>query len=532
MRVRQWAVAAVVTVAVGGLAVVAPAPANAQVERVRMVSETPEGTPGSGWSGAWSTDFGSDRSASRDGRYVAFDSHADDLAPGSTPCPGDCFDVFVKDMSTGEVVQLSVGMGGAAPDGSSKDPSMSADGRFVVFTSQATNLVPDAAEYSQHVLRHDRTSGVTELVTTDLGSDMTALEPTISDDGRYVSYYTRTWHEIGHPFQVFLRDMSAATTALVSHTASGGWPDATSQGPVISGNGRYVAYWTSATDVDADVPNTSALSSVYRWDRQTDTTVLISRATNGADGDGGSYDPSISRDGSVVAFLSSATNYGIPNPSGHQVYVRNLRLLPTTTPASLAGDETAANAGSGAPSISADGRYVAFGSGADNLVPGDTNEIGDVFVRDRRQGTTARVSLSATGAESEGLSSGPAITADGTQVVFGSLAENLVPDGNNRRDVFIGPADGVQVPAAPLTITNLSCNRTLRATVCTVAYTGGAEQVRIAWTANNVPVPDARNRTTMTKQCQLSPIFNLTVSVTVTDDLGTTAQRSVSTFCA
>lgn len=534
MRVRRLVRAAVVTVSVAGLTVVAPATANGVVERVRMVSETAAGEPGDDHSGTWSEYYRGDRRAGADGRHVVFDSAADNLAPASSPCPGSCTDVFVKDLSTGDVVQLSVGTGGAAPDGWSGDPSISPDGRFVVFTSRATNLVPGTPGSSQHVFRHDRTSGVTELVTPDLGADIDGTEPSVSDDGRYVAYYTSTWLE-GGPHQVYLRDLTAATTTLVSHTGTGGPPDGPSRDPVVSGNGRFVAYRSSATDLGAGVdPGSPAVARVYRWDRVTDTTVLISRATNGTEADGASYGPSISRDGSVVAFSSLATNLGIPNPSGDQVYVRNLRLLPGTGPVSLAGDGTEANGRSHTPSISADGRYVAFTSEADDLVAGDTNGTDDVFVRDRRQGTTVRVSLSATGAEPEpGARSGnPAITADGTRVVFDSHAENLVPDGNTERDVFVGPADGVQVPPAPLTITDLSCHRTSRATTCTVAYTGGAEPVRIDWTANNVAVPAARDRTTMTKQCRLNPIFNLTVGVVLTDDLGTTAQRSVSTFCA
>jgi Tol biopolymer transport system component len=536
VRVRRLTATAVVTVAVAGLTVVAPvapAAANGPAVRVRMVSTSADGEPGDDHSGTGSEYDDGDRRASGDGRHVVFHSRADNLAPPGPTCSGACTDVFVKDLWTGEVVQLSVGTGGAAPDGSSRDPSISPDGRFVVFTSRATNLVPDTPAYSQHVFRHDRESGVTELVTADLGADIDATEPSISDDGQYVSYDTRTWHEDG-PRQVYLRDLAAATTTLVSHTANGGRPNGASREPVISGNGRYVAYSSAATDLTAGNDPGPTASQVYRWDRLNDTTVLVSRTSNGAGGDGASFDPSISRDGSVVAFASAATNFGVPNPSGDQVYARDLRIRPGAGPVSLNSGEVAANDRSFTPSISADGRYVAFESEADNLVPGDANETGDVFVRDRWQGTTVRVSLSATGAEPEqdGYSFDPAVTADGTQVVFSSTAENLVPDGNLATDVFIGPANGIQAPVAPLTITGLSCNRTSRATVCTVTYTGGAEQVRIAWTANDSPVLAARNQTTMTRRCPLNPILDLTVEVVLTDDLQITRKRSVATWCA
>jgi Tol biopolymer transport system component len=533
VRVRRLTATAVVMVAVAGLTVVAPAAANGPAVRVRMVSASADGEPGNDDSGLDSQFRDGDRRASRDGRFVVFHSGAGNLSPDPT-CSGSCVrantEVFVKDLWTGEVVLLSVGMGGAASDGGSDDPSISPDGRFVVFTSGATNLVPNTPAYSQHVFRHDRTTGVTELVTVGLGTDIDARKPSISDDGRYVSY-SRTWPGFGTQ-HVYLRDLAAATTTLVSHTGNGDPANGDSRGPIVSGNGRYVAYSSVATDLAGNEPNGPTAEHVYRWDRLTDTTVLVSRASNGAAGDGDSSDPSISRDGSVVAYSSAATNFGIPNPSGDQVYVRDLRIRPGAGPVSLNSDEVIANDRSRTPSISADGRYVAFGSEADNLVPDDTNETGDVFVRDRTQGTTVRVSLTAAGAEPERHSFDPAITADGTQVVFGSTAETLVLDGNGRGDVFIGPANGVQAPVAPLSITGLSCDRTPRATVCAVTYTGGAEQVRIAWTANDSPVPAARNRTTMTKRCPLNPIFDVTVEVVLTDDLQTTRKRSVATWCA
>jgi Tol biopolymer transport system component len=533
VRVRRLVRALVVAVSVAGLTVVAPASADAQVNRVRMVSETADGVPGDDWSGRWSEYWRGDRRASADGRFVVFDSWADNLAPGSSPCSGDCSDVFVKDLSTGEVEQLSVGLGGAAPDGASRDPSITPDGRFVVFVSWADNLVPgDGPYWRGDVYRHDRDSGVTEMVSDNVPSEDAAYEPTISDDGRYVTYHTDPWDENAGLGQVYLRDMTAATTTLVSHSVTGGAANRPSKGGVVSGNGRYVAFVSAATDVVAGTDPNSTVAHIYRRDRVTGSIALVSRTANGTAADGGSYQPSISRTGSVIAFSSLATNLGIANPQGAQVYVRVLGFLGGTSPVSLTTDEIAANGRSYEPSISADGRYVAFRSEADNLVTDDTDDTDDVFVRDRTLGTTARVTLTATGAEPEhGARSGnPSITADGTQVVFDSQAENLVPDGNNTHDVFIGPADGVQVPPAPLTITDLSCRRSV-GVVCSLTYTGGAEPVQIAWTADAIPVDAARNRTTMTRRCPSLTNPSVGVSVFLTDDLGATTQRSVTGRC-
>jgi Tol biopolymer transport system component len=534
VKVRRLVRATVVTVSAAGLTLLAPASADAQVERVRMVSKSAYGEPGDRWSGSESEYYRGDRRASADGRYVVFDSGADNLAPGFSPCSGPCSDVFVKDLSTGEVEQLSVGVGGAAPDGWSDDPSITPDGRFVVFVSWASNLLSGGPFSPEgEVYRHDRDTGVTELASGSIPAEDRAWEPTISDDGRYVSYHTDPWDEYAGPGQVYLRDMKVARTTLASRDLSGGEANRPSSSAVVSGNGRYVAYISAATDLVAGTNPNNTVTQVYRWDRVTDTTAVVSRTRNGI-ADNHSYQPSISRDGSLIAFASYATNLGIADPQSVQVYVREWGSPGEVRAVSLSSDEVEANQGSFEPSISADGRHVAFTSWADNLVLGDTNETPDVFVRDRQLAVTTRATLTATGAEPEqaAFSRNPSITADGTQVVFGSQAENLVPDGNTTGDVFIGPADGVQAPVAPLTITDLTCSRSRHVTTCTVAYTGGAELVRTAWTANGSWVPAARNRTTMTQQCPLNPIFNLTVRVILTDDLGTWAQRSVPTLCA
>jgi Tol biopolymer transport system component len=169
----------------------------------------------------------------------------------------------------------------------------------------------------------------------------------------------------------------------------------------------------------------------------TGQTRLVSRSSTGAPADGNSFFPSMSADGRYVAFVSRAANLVAGDTNGDDdVFVSDL-LTGRTVRASIATNGAQGNGGSGEPSISADGRRVAFSSGA-GLVPGDTNAARDVFVRDLVAGTTRRVSVSSSGAQAADQSLNPAISADGNDVAYESPAANLVPEDTNAAwDVFV-----------------------------------------------------------------------------------------------
>jgi Tol biopolymer transport system component len=328
----------------------------------------------------------SDRQAiSGDGRWVVFQSIATNLVPGDAN--GVC-DVFVRDLATGAVERISVDSAEAEADGFSNVTSsqaMSADGTVVVFASFADNLVP---------------------VDSNLA------------------------------FDVFVRDRVAGTTEFVSVDGLGNQADAFSTDAAISADGRFVAFDSLATNLVAGDRNDAR--DVFVHDRTTGATERVSVDNYGFEGTADSLRPTISADGRFVAFMSFATNLD-PNDFNAvaDVFLRD-RLLGTTECISVDVNGVAGNDRSESPSLSADGNLVAFHSGASNLVPGDTNGWYDVFVRDRAAVTTTRVSVDSAGSQANYFSVRPAFSADGRVVAFESLASNLVAgDANNTGDVIL-----------------------------------------------------------------------------------------------
>jgi len=314
-------------------------------------------------------------SMSADGRYVAYMSDASTLVPGDT---NDDLDVFVHDRQTGATSRVSLSSAGLQVDGVSSEPSISADGRFVAFVSSASALVPG---------------------DTNLAQD------------------------------IFVRDRQTGTTARVSVDSMGAQGSGMSIHPSISADGRFVAFTYGAGDFDPS--DTNGDPDVYVHDRQTGATTLVSRDTTGTPGNDESLEPSISADGRYVAFVSLASNL-VPGDVlfSYDVFVRD-RLSGETSLVSKDSAGVFGNDVSRRPSISADGRFVAFHSDADNLVPDDTNGRSDVFIHDRLTGVTERASVDSGGVEGDAGSFRPSISADGRFVAYGSDSTNLVPGDTN-----------------------------------------------------------------------------------------------------
>jgi len=264
-------------------------------------------------------------------------------------------------------------------------------------------------------------------------------------DGNLVVFYSDANNLISNDTNqardVFLHDRSANTTERVSVSSSGqqanGPSHAQGGSPSVSADGQIVAFYSDATNLVAG--DTNAQPDVFVRLRGDGSTERVSVASDGTQGDGPSVNPSISADGRFVAFQSRATNL-VPNDTNNaaDIFVRD-RSNNTTE---RVCDSVQPNRYSFTPSISADGRFVAFASAATNLVPDDTNGHLDIFVCDRTTGSIERVSvgnLSGGGtAQGDGDSILPAISGNGLVVGFKSLADNLVPDDrNNVVDVFI-----------------------------------------------------------------------------------------------
>jgi Tol biopolymer transport system component len=225
------------------------------------------------------------------------------------------------------------------------------------------------------------------------------------------------------------------TAERIGVEAGGDQGNGESDGPVLSAAGRFVAFTSRAGNL---VPgDTNGRQDVFVRDRQKGTTARVSVGTGDGQGNRESWEGELSADGRFVAFTSFARNLVPGDTNGFtDVFVRD-RQTGTTERVSVGaggqGDHESSH-----PALSADGRFVAFGSFASNLVPGDTNDSWDVFVRDRRTGRTERVSVSTGSGQGRGGSSSPTLSADGRFVAFHSHASNLVPgDTNGRSDVFV-----------------------------------------------------------------------------------------------
>ncbi len=335
---------------------------------------------------------------------------------------------------SGWTTRVSVSSAGGEGNRASGVSAMSADGRYVVFESVADNLVPgDTNGYSDVFLR-DRQSGTTVRVSVDSsGAQLPwpSFEPAISADGRVVAFY-----EFGG---VFVRTLATGVTERVDVNPTGGAPNGSSGGPSLSGDGGLVAFRSNATNLVASDAN--GATDIFVRDRATGATRLVSVSSAGVQANGNSDNAVVSADGRYVVFESDANNLVAGDTNGSKDVFAYEMSTGATTRVSVDGAGAQGNVFSYQPSISADGRYVAFSSAATNLVAGDTNAQTDIFVRDRDTdgngvfdepgaGATRRVSVFTSGAQAANPSQLPAISGDGRTVAFWSaatLVRDLVP---------------------------------------------------------------------------------------------------------
>jgi Tol biopolymer transport system component len=387
---------------------------------------------------------------SGDGRLVAFATGAADPATGE---PGPGSEVFGRDRSVtpGVTTRFSAPTNGTALGPAVTEfPALSGDGKVVVYASAASDLVSDDSNGLLDVFVSDRSRNETTRVTVGLngaqpdGPSAADSAPAVSADGHIVAFSSEATNLVsgdtnGLP-DVFVYDRVKKEAARVSVgpdgvEATGGQQGAGSYMPSLSADGRFVAFASDADNLVAG--DTNNATDVFVHDRQTKTTTRVSVGQGGMAGDDSSSAPSISGDGTVVAFLSEAQNLAPGDANGEaDVFVRELKAA-TTTAVSAVGDRTGNRAAS-APALSADGRWVAFAGAAGDLVAGDTTNAADVLVADRRSGTVERVSAGPDGAPANRASDAPSISADGRFVAFSSEASNLVPgDTNQRGDIFV-----------------------------------------------------------------------------------------------
>ena len=434
---------ALVVGAWGAAVCVAPGRAEttaAEIGPMRTRVVAPQGVP------ADAIDTVKPPALSEDGRLIAFVSRNRRSSPQSC-----CQHVYVVDRSTGLTTRESVALDGTAADGDSQGPSISSDGWMIAFETVATNLVPGRTQVGQaHVVVRVRPDGRTR---SPQGLDASApdgetRQPVVSGNGRVLVFTSDADNLVpgpdanGRQTDIYLWRVDDAPITRVSVDSNGTQPpDGASHSPSVSREGELVAFVSTARLAPEDVND---VSDVYLRDVRRGLTTLVSRAVGGGSADGPAYAPALSADGAHLAFVSSASNLaasGSKRESG--VYIYDVADA-TIARVSASAKGAPANAASGRPAISADGRYVAYQSLASNLgsgpgcppVDSDTNLLPDVYLFDRATGCVVRISGFA-GREWWTPSVAPAIDAAGSVVLFSSTQPAREDDLSTDFDLFL-----------------------------------------------------------------------------------------------
>ncbi len=377
-----------------------------------------------------------------DGRYVAFGSYADDLLVGDW---NEMADIFVRDTQTNTTERVSISTGGDEANEGSYAPSISADGRYVVFYSYADNLVAGDTNWSSDIFLHDRQTGETTLIsrhTDGTQGNSDSYDPAISGNGQFVTYSSYADNLVNadsnYSSDIFVYEVATETTTRVSQSSDATQGTSDSFHPAISQSGQFVTFDSYANNL-VNTDSNGWYPDIFLYDQDNHETKLISHHNNGTQGNYSSTEPAISGDGKVIAFLSYADNL-VDDDTNNQgdVFIYDVNAS-TTTLISHHSDGTQGTNVSYRAAISDDGLFVAFISWATNLIDSDTNGNQDVFLYDIQNNLTTLASKSVTGEQGSNFSDYPALNSNGTAIAFNSSAYNLVPFDQNgyTQDVFV-----------------------------------------------------------------------------------------------
>ena len=356
--------------------------------------------------------------------------------------------------TVGGLERVSVLSGGSQSNGDSEDPSISSDGRFVAFLSEASNLVVDDTNGMDDIFVHDRDTDTTERVSVDsngIEADNDSFGASLSADGNFVAFGSYATNldilmpDTNGVSDVFVHERTLpAQTERISLGPGGVEANGESMHVSISGDGQYVAFMSKASNLlDPLDPDTNGVSDIFVRDRNTGITERVSVDSSGNEANGASYFAAISSDGQIVAFTSTATNLVAGDTNNlADIFVHDRSTGTTELVIGPAEFDTGSGIIIVEPAISPDGLFVGFRSNADDLVAGDTNNSFDTFVIELATAIIERASVSSSGVEGNSNSANPSFSSDDRFVAFPSLATNLVTqDTNGFEDVFVRDRD-------------------------------------------------------------------------------------------
>ena len=377
---------------------------------------------------------------SDDGRFVAFETVASNLVAGDT---NGVLDVFLHDRTNATTVRLSESASGIQSNGNSHAADVSNDGRFVVFASQASNLVAGDSNGVADIFLLDRVADSLRRVSVGGGGvqgNGSSLDPRVSDDGDVVAFYSSATNLVpgdsNAQTDVFVHVVSTGETTRVSVGPAGFQANGRSLAVRLSDDGRYVAFVSDASNLVTG--DTNGVFDVFVHDRVNATTERVSVSSGGVQANLSADAVAISGDGRFVAFASMAGNLVADDSNGvDDVFVRDRATGSTERVSVSSGGNQSDGGRSYYPNISRDGRYVVFHGTGTDLAPGSFPGY-HIFMRDRLSQTTRRISTAMNGGNSNGISARAAISADGQVIGFSSTASNLVAgDTNGFDDVFV-----------------------------------------------------------------------------------------------
>lgn len=375
---------------------------------------------------------------SGDGRSVAFISMSSNLAPGAT-MPG--MSIYLRTPGSHSTALVSATADGKRANAASVDPAFASQGRYVIFSSNATNLTTSRTFGKKQIYRKDLASNQIILVSEDSSGEAGAADSanaSTSADGNLIAFMSfaalAPGCSAGHA-NIFLRDIAKSKTACLSSGRDGQGANADSFQPSISSDGSKVAFRSSASNLVPGV--TVTVGNIFVRDLRTDSIVLASVGPAGEPANAESIEPSISGDGTRVAFTSRASNLVAGGGQFDEIYVRDLAAGKTILVSSRDG-KVPANELNGQPRLSSDGGTVVFLSAATNLTAKPTNGRRNIYALDLAKGQLRRISVPVHDEDLNGDCFQPAVSADGTTVAFRSNASNLVEaDTNLTDDVFL-----------------------------------------------------------------------------------------------